>query len=109
MVMLAKETAAASYAVALMNNHAHLLLKRGTRGLLTYVRRLLSGYAQYFNRRHRGGLVICFTIGCSLKLKPYKYPWFSLINLAGNTDLRISASFVKSSSGETAVTFLGKT
>ena len=50
---LAKETATAIYAFALMNNHAHLLLKSGPRGLPTYMRRFLSGYAQYFNRRHK--------------------------------------------------------
>ena len=53
MGMLAKETATAIYAFALMNNHAHILLKSGPRGLPTYMRRLLSGYAQYFNRRHK--------------------------------------------------------
>lgn len=50
---LVKETATAIYAFALMNNHAHLLLKSGPRGLPTYMRRFLSGYAQYFNRRHK--------------------------------------------------------
>lgn len=50
---LAKETATAIYAFALMNNHAHILLKSGSRGLPTYMRRFLSGYAQYFNRRHK--------------------------------------------------------
>ncbi len=53
MGMLAKETATAIYAFALMNNHAHILLKSGPRGLPTYMRRFLSGYAQYFNRRHK--------------------------------------------------------
>jgi len=40
------------YAFALMTNHAHILLKSGEEGLTKYMRRLLSGYAQYFNRRH---------------------------------------------------------
>ncbi len=53
MGMLAKETATAIYAFALMNNHAHILLKSGPKGLPTYMRRFLSGYAQYFNRRHK--------------------------------------------------------
>lgn len=53
MGMLAKETATAIYAFALMNNHAHILLKSGPGGLPTYMRRFLSGYAQYFNRRHK--------------------------------------------------------
>ena len=41
------------YAFALMTNHAHILLKSGEQGLSTFMRRLLSGYAQYFNRRHQ--------------------------------------------------------
>ncbi|UZJ40225.1 transposase [Prosthecochloris sp. SCSIO W1101] len=41
------------YAFALMTNHAHILLKSGEQGLSTFMRRLLSGYAQYFNRRHK--------------------------------------------------------
>jgi hypothetical protein len=35
-----------------MTNHMHLLLKSGKSGLSTFMRRLLSGYAQYYNRRH---------------------------------------------------------
>ena len=50
---LANETATSIYAFALMNNHVHILLKSGPRGLPTFMRRLLSGYAQYFNRRHK--------------------------------------------------------
>ncbi|MBM3161812.1 MAG: hypothetical protein FJZ79_00415 [Chlorobi bacterium] len=41
------------YAFALMNNHVHMLVKSGADGLPTFMRRLLSGYAQYFNRRHQ--------------------------------------------------------
>ena len=36
-----------------MTNHAHTLLKSGEHGLSTFMRRLLSGYAQYYNRRHQ--------------------------------------------------------
>lgn len=50
---LAKGSGTSIYAFALMTNHAHILLKSGTNGLPTYMRRLLSGYAQFFNRRHR--------------------------------------------------------
>ena len=50
---LAKESGTSIYVFALMTNHAHILLKSGTTGLSTYMRRLLSGYAQYFNRRHK--------------------------------------------------------
>jgi hypothetical protein len=37
----------------MMSNHVHLLLKSGKTGLSTFMRRLLSGYAQYYNRRHQ--------------------------------------------------------
>jgi len=50
---LARGTGTGIYAFALMTNHAHILLKSGEQGLSTFMRRLLSGYAQYFNRRHR--------------------------------------------------------
>lgn len=50
---LAKGSETSIYAFALMTNHAHILLKSGTTGLSTYMRRLLSGYAQYFNRQHK--------------------------------------------------------
>jgi REP element-mobilizing transposase RayT len=51
--MLTKGSGTSIYAFALMTNHAHILLKSGKNGLPTYMRRLLSGYAQYFNRRHK--------------------------------------------------------
>ncbi len=41
------------YAWALIPNHAHLLLKTGLTPIATIMRRLLTGYAVYFNRRHR--------------------------------------------------------
>ena len=47
------EAATPCYAWALMSNHAHLLLKTGTAPIATVMRRLLTGYAQQFNRRHR--------------------------------------------------------
>ncbi|MDP4979771.1 MAG: transposase, partial [Desulfobacterales bacterium] len=40
------------YAWALMTNHAHLLLRNGMVPISTVMRRLLTGYAQQFNRRH---------------------------------------------------------
>jgi REP element-mobilizing transposase RayT len=49
---LAQGSGTTIYAYALMTNHVHILLKSGELGLATYMRRLLSGYAQYFNRRH---------------------------------------------------------
>lgn len=50
---LSLETNTTIYAWALMTNHAHLLLRSGPVGLPGYMRRLLSGYATYYNRRHR--------------------------------------------------------
>ena len=49
---LATDSGTSIYAYALMTNHLHILLKSGESGLATYMRRLLSGYAQYYNRRH---------------------------------------------------------
>ncbi|MDZ7696326.1 MAG: transposase [Deltaproteobacteria bacterium] len=41
------------YAWAIIPNHFHLFLRTGTIPLATIMRRLLTGYAMYFNRRHR--------------------------------------------------------
>jgi len=41
------------YAWALLPNHIHLLLRTGAVPLTTVMRRLLTGYAGAFNRRHR--------------------------------------------------------
>jgi putative transposase len=41
------------YAWALMPNHFHLFLRTGTVPIATIMRRLLTRYAVYFNRRHR--------------------------------------------------------
>src|SRR4030042_1649259 len=38
---------------ALMDNHAHVLLFSGSSGLPRFMRRLLTGYAVWFNRRHQ--------------------------------------------------------
>ena len=40
------------YAWALMTNHAHMLLKSGPDGLSSFMRKLLTGYAVNYNRRH---------------------------------------------------------
>ena len=50
---LALELKTPIYAWALMSNHAHILLRSGPKGLSTFMRRLLTGYAGSFNRRHR--------------------------------------------------------
>ena len=47
------ECAARCYAWALIPNHFHLLLRSGNVSISTVMRRLLTGYAVSFNRRHR--------------------------------------------------------
>jgi len=50
---LAAETKTTIYAWAIMTNHAHLLLRSSEMGLSGFMRRLLTGYAVSYNRRHR--------------------------------------------------------
>ena len=50
---VAVESASSIYAWALMTNHAHILLRSGPSGLSQYMRRILSGYAISYNRRHQ--------------------------------------------------------
>jgi len=50
---IALESKTPVYAWALMTNHAHVLLRSGPKGLPGFMRRLLTGYAGSFNRRHR--------------------------------------------------------
>lgn len=50
---LLHETVTRCYAWALIPNHFHLLLKTGKVPIATIMRRLLTGYAAGFNRRHR--------------------------------------------------------
>jgi REP element-mobilizing transposase RayT len=47
-----QETGTRCFAWALIPNHFHLLLKTGEQSLSTVMRRLLTGYAVSFNRRH---------------------------------------------------------
>ena len=49
---LLKETSIACYAWVLMPNHVHLLIRSGLFPVSSLMRRLLTGYAQHFNRRH---------------------------------------------------------
>lgn len=51
--LVAEETQTVIYAWALMSNHAHLLVCSGPVGLAKFMRRLLTGYAISYNRRHR--------------------------------------------------------
>lgn len=41
------------YAWVLMTNHVHLLFKSGKQGISAVMRKQLTWYAQYYNRRHR--------------------------------------------------------
>ena len=47
------ETGTPCYAWALIPDHVHLLLKTAYSPISTVMRRLLTGHAAYFNRRHR--------------------------------------------------------
>jgi putative transposase len=51
--VLLPKTKAQCYAWAFMTNHAHFLIRSGTSGISTLMRRLLTGYAVTYNRRHR--------------------------------------------------------
>ena len=53
LAILLPETRTHCFAWALMPNHAHFLLRSGPGGLPTLMRRLLTGYAVSFNRRHQ--------------------------------------------------------
>lgn len=53
LAVLAAISGLAVYAWALLPNHAHVLLRTGTLPLSRVMRRLLTGYAGTFNRRHR--------------------------------------------------------
>ena len=47
------ESDTSCYAWALMPNHFHLLLQTGSIPISTVMRRLLTGYALYYNKKHR--------------------------------------------------------
>jgi len=51
--ILLSETNCQCYAWVLMPNHIHMLLRSGPSGISTLMRRLLTGYAVYFNRRYK--------------------------------------------------------
>ena len=50
---IGKATGTRILAWVLMDNHVHLLLFSGSSGLPRFMRRLLTGYALWFNRRHQ--------------------------------------------------------
>jgi putative transposase len=49
---IAHKTQTSIYAWALITNHAHILLRSGPQGLSNFMRKLLTGYAVSYNRRH---------------------------------------------------------
>jgi REP element-mobilizing transposase RayT len=51
--VLLPESQMQCFAWVLMKNHVHLLLRSGVEGISQLMRRLLTGYAVYFNRRYR--------------------------------------------------------
>ena len=51
--MIAQQTGTKILAWALMSNHVDLLLFSGPPGISKFMRRLLTGYALRYNRRHR--------------------------------------------------------
>lgn len=109
---LALESKSAIYAWALMTNHAHILLRSGPKGLPGFMRRLLTGHAITFNRRHgrhghlfqnRYKSIICDEETYFRELVRYihlnplranlvqtlaaldKYPWCGHVSLMGRT------------------------
>jgi putative transposase len=50
---IGKTTGTRIVAWTLMDNHAHVLLFSGPSGIAGFMRRLLTGYAVWFNRRHQ--------------------------------------------------------
>ena len=47
------ETQSSVYAWVLMETHVHLWVRSGQKGISALMRKLLTWYAQYYNRRHR--------------------------------------------------------
>ena len=48
-----RDSSTGCFAWALMTNHVHLLLRTGLSPISTVMRRLLTGYAVGYNRRHK--------------------------------------------------------
>ena len=49
---LLPKTKTSCYAWSLLSNHAHFLFRAGTTGLSILMKKILTGYAVSFNRRH---------------------------------------------------------
>jgi len=56
LAQISQDTGARILAWVLMANHVHLLIVSGPQGISKFMRRLLTGYAVWYNRKyHRGG------------------------------------------------------
>jgi len=51
--ILLPETKAQCYAWSFLSNHGHFLLRSGPKGIAVLMRRLLTAYVGYYNRRHK--------------------------------------------------------
>jgi putative transposase len=52
LLVLLPETKTQCYGWAFLSNHVHFLFRSGPRGIANLMRRLLTGYAVFYNRRH---------------------------------------------------------
>jgi putative transposase len=76
------ETGFSVHAFAIMRNHVHILVRSGATGLSAAMRKLLTWYAIYFNRRHRRQ-AICSRIAISrssAKRSPISSNWYTSIS-----------------------------
>ena len=53
LAMLLPETGTRCYAWSFLSNHAHFLFRTGPSGIARLMKRLLTGYAVFYNRRHK--------------------------------------------------------
>lgn len=51
--LILSDTSTQCFAWVLIPNYFHLLLKTGTMPIVTVMKRLLTGYAMHYNRRHK--------------------------------------------------------
>jgi len=51
--VLLPETQTQCYGWSFLSNHAHFLFRSGPKGIASLMRRLLTGYAVFYNKRHK--------------------------------------------------------
>ncbi|WP_226992393.1 transposase [Desulfatibacillum aliphaticivorans] len=78
LVLVLPETQTACYAWVFMENHAHFLFRSSPAGISHIMRRLMTGYAGYFNRRHVRHGLCSKTVSnpCSARKTPISRSWF---------------------------------